>query len=303
MRKYLKAKGDLPKQSLTCGMPINIRTEEDKDKPGNIVTLASLNMHSDVADPLKRVRAVHASAMFTKAYQNAIGAHIMADVAESIPAGITALGTRAAGAAGLMDKLPVNTVVTNVPGPQVPFYMAGAKVVEFQCAGIILDGLGIFHSVNSYCGNFAITVLADRKMLPDPAFYEQCLRQSYDEHIAAATKGGRAKVPTKPAVTIARAKKTVAKTKPKRAKTKQTKAKQTKTKQTKTKQTNASTAKPVPAKAKVIDISLARSRATETDNSAWAASLRKIQSAKLGTRKVGAVDAVKFAGRKAARRK
>jgi WS/DGAT/MGAT family acyltransferase len=187
MRKYLQSKGELPEQSMTTGMPINIRTEADKDTPGNVVSLASLNMHSDIDDPLQRVHAIHASAIFTKAYHNAIGAHIMSDVAESIPAGITALGTRAASAAGLMDKLPVNTVVTNVPGPQVPFYMAGAKVVEFQCAGIVLDGLGLFHSVNSYCGKFAITVLADRHMMPDPEFYEQCLRDSYDEHIAAAS--------------------------------------------------------------------------------------------------------------------
>jgi diacylglycerol O-acyltransferase / wax synthase len=205
MRRYLKSKGELPEQSMSAGMPINIRTEADKDKPGNVVTLASLNMHSDIAEPLRRVHAIHASAVFTKAYQNAIGAHIMSDVAESIPAGITALGTRAASAAGLMDKLPVNTVVTNVPGPQVPLYMAGAKVIEFHAVGIILDGLGIFHSVNSYCGNIAITLLADRLMMPDPAFYEQCLRDSYEEHIAAATGGARLKKPAKGAAKVATA--------------------------------------------------------------------------------------------------
>jgi WS/DGAT/MGAT family acyltransferase len=187
MRTYLNEKGELPEQSMITGMPINIRTEADADKPGNVVSLTSLNMHSNIADPLQRVHAIHASAIYSKAYHNAMGAHLMSNVAESIPAGITALGTRAASAAGLMDKLPVNTVVTNVPGPQVPFYMAGAKVVEFQCVGIVLDGLGLFHSVNSYCGNIAITVVADRNMMPDPDIYEKCLRNSYNEHIFAAS--------------------------------------------------------------------------------------------------------------------
>ena len=186
MRRYLDSKGELPEQNMTTAMPINNRSEAEKNLPGNVLTMAMLNMHSTIVDPLERVKAIHASAGFSKAYSNAIGARIMSQVAESIPAGISALGIRVAGAAGLMDNLPVNTIVTNVPGPQVPLYMAGAKVVEFHAVGILIDGLGLFHSVNSYCGRAAITVLSDRHMLPDPAFYEQCLIESYEEHLAAA---------------------------------------------------------------------------------------------------------------------
>ena len=188
MRRYLDSKGELPDQNMTTAMPINNRSDAEKDLPGNVLTMAMLNMHSTIADPLERVKAIHASAMYSKAYSNAIGARIMSQVAESIPAGISALGIRVAGAAGMMDNLPVNTIVTNVPGPQVPLYMAGAKVVEFHAVGILIDGLGLFHSVNSYCGRAAITVLSDRDMLPDPAFYEQCLMDSYEEHLVAAAK-------------------------------------------------------------------------------------------------------------------
>jgi diacylglycerol O-acyltransferase len=187
MRRYLDAKGELPTQSMTSIMPMNVRTEAERDKPGNVVSLASLNLHSDIADPLERLRAIHASAFFSKTYHNAVGARVMSNVAESIPAGITSLGARVAGAAGLIDKLPGNTIVTNVPGPQQPLYLAGAKVVEFHAVGALLDGLGLFHAVNSYCGRIAITVLADRRMMPDPAFYEQCVRESYAE-LRAATE-------------------------------------------------------------------------------------------------------------------
>ncbi len=193
MRRYLDAKGELPEQSMSTAMPVNNRTESEGNLPGNVLTMSMLNMHSNIQDPLERVKAVHSSAVFSKAYSNAIGARVMSEVAESIPAGITALGVRLAGAAGLMDNLPVNTIVTNVPGPQVPLYMAGAKVVEFHAVGILIDGLGLFHSVNSYCGMMAITVLSDREMLPDPEFYEQCFRKSYEEHLAGAAKLGKGK--------------------------------------------------------------------------------------------------------------
>jgi len=184
MRRYLSAKNELPEQSMTTIMPINIRTEADRDTPGNVVAITTLDMHSDIADPLQRLKAIHDSATYSKAYHNAVGARIMSDVAQSIPAGIMSLGARAAALAGLA-KLPANTIVTNVPGPQAPLYLAGAKVIEFYAVGALLDGLGLFHAVNSYCGKISFTVLADRRMLPDPAFYEQCLRESYEEVLQA----------------------------------------------------------------------------------------------------------------------
>ncbi len=212
MRRYLLAKDHLPEQSMTTVMPINIRTEADRNAPGNVVSITTLDMHSDIIDPLQRLRAIHESAIYSKAYHNAVGARIMSDVAESIPAGIMSAGARAAASAGVM-KIPANTIVTNVPGPQVPLYLAGAKVIEFHAVGILLDGLGLFHAVNSYCGNISFTVLADRKMLPDPAFYEECLRASYAELVQAVAV---ATAKASPPVTAAKTTVAAAKRRPRR---------------------------------------------------------------------------------------
>jgi diacylglycerol O-acyltransferase len=73
-----------------------------------------------------------------------------------------------------------NTVVTNVPGPQVPLYMGGAKLVKSLGAGPCMDGLGLFHPVTSYNGEIAISFQACRELMPDPHFYEQCLRESFE---------------------------------------------------------------------------------------------------------------------------
>jgi WS/DGAT/MGAT family acyltransferase len=52
MRRYLIAKNDLPEQSMTTIMPVNMRTEAEKDAPGNLVSMAALDMHSTIADPI-----------------------------------------------------------------------------------------------------------------------------------------------------------------------------------------------------------------------------------------------------------
>jgi hypothetical protein len=111
------------------------------------------------------------------------------------PAMVSGIATRLYSRLGLANQLSpmFNTVVTNVPGPPVPLYMAGARMVTSCGLGPVMDSMGLFHAVTSYCGEIRITVTACREMLPDPAFYADCLKQSIDEYIAlgeAAVSGG-----------------------------------------------------------------------------------------------------------------
>ena len=78
--------------------------------------------------------------------------------------------------------------ITNVPGPQVPLYNTGARVVANYGTGPILDGMGLFHAITSYCGDFAISATSCRLMVPDPDFYRQCLFDTYQELKDAAEK-------------------------------------------------------------------------------------------------------------------
>ncbi|MGJ8687238.1 MAG: wax ester/triacylglycerol synthase family O-acyltransferase, partial [Spongiibacteraceae bacterium] len=185
MRRYLEAKGELPEESLITALPINIHSKVDRDNPGNMVAMSMLDMHSDIEQPLLRLKKIHESAVQSRVYSNAVGANSMSESAVTIPGGIMSAGARVA-ASEDFGAAVANTCVTNVPGPVVPLYMAGAKLVEFHGLGVLLDGLGLYHSVNSYCGRVAITVLADRDMMSDPHFYEQCLLESYEDLCKAA---------------------------------------------------------------------------------------------------------------------
>jgi hypothetical protein len=88
----------------------------------------------------------------------------------------------------------VNTVVSNVPGSQVPLYFAGARLVTFFGGAGVVDGMGLLHGVSSYVGQLIVSVVADRDMLPDPGHYADLLEHSFAELAAAtgATSANRA---------------------------------------------------------------------------------------------------------------
>jgi diacylglycerol O-acyltransferase len=73
----------------------------------------------------------------------------------------------------------MNVVVSNVRGPDVPLYMAGARLVSFAPISIAIDGLGLNVTAFSYDGVMWVCAVACRDMLPDPAFFADCLRRGF----------------------------------------------------------------------------------------------------------------------------
>ena len=82
-----------------------------------------------------------------------------------------------------------NTIVTNVPGAPFQLYMCGAALVDSISLGPLMPNVGLFHivysSVQEKKGTITLSFTADRDMMPDPAFYAQCLQDSFDEVYAA----------------------------------------------------------------------------------------------------------------------
>ena len=82
--------------------------------------------------------------------------------------------------------MPCHVVISNVPGPQFPLYLAGARVHMMLGLGPLLDLMGLFHAVLSGVGLITITFISCREMMPDPAFFATCLREAFGELVSAA---------------------------------------------------------------------------------------------------------------------
>jgi WS/DGAT/MGAT family acyltransferase len=189
LRAYLQDKAELPSESLTAMCPISVRTESDKSTGGNQVSAMVVALNTDIADAASRLREVHAGTQAAKELTNAVGARTMTDISQVVPAAIAALAGRMTATMAIANERispPYNTVVTNVPGPQVPLYMDGARAVAMYGFGMVHDNMGLMNVVNSYCGKIAVSATACRDMMPDPAFYAQCLQNSFDQLKAAA---------------------------------------------------------------------------------------------------------------------
>ena len=190
LRGYLLDKGELPKETLTAMAPISVRQEGEKAALGNLVSAMVVGLGTQIADPLERLRFVHQEAVNSKAMTNAVGAKNLADYSQLIPSGLAGLGARLytrIGAAN-MHAPAFNCVVTNIPGPRVPLYFCGAKMLAMYGTAPVFDSMGLINPVYSYGDTIAVSFTADRDMLPDPDAYAAALRSSFDSLKAAAIK-------------------------------------------------------------------------------------------------------------------
>ena len=204
LRRYLSAKDDLPKQTLTAMAPISVRGKDEKGDMGNQVAamIAPLGTHID--DPAERLAYVNDRTTNSKAMTDAIGARNMTEVSKVSPALYMALGAQLYTRLSLANRGvgPIfTTVVTNVPGPPVPIYSAGARLESMMGLICLTDGMGLAHVVQSYTDEATISFTACRELLPDPEFYVECIRESFEEYrdLASGEQKKPARTPRKPA--------------------------------------------------------------------------------------------------------
>ena len=211
LRKYLLSKGELPATSLIAGAPVSVRSERNSDSSGNQVSLMRITMATDIADPVEQLQAIHHSALQSKTFSNALGASVMMNISEILLPQVLGWGFRAVtlAASRTARPMPCHVVISNVPGPQVPLYLAGARVHLMLGLGPLLDMMGLFHAVLSGAGRITINFLSCREMMPDPEFYKVCLQEAYEElRVAAQRATGAAVAATKTKKKTKRKKKT-----------------------------------------------------------------------------------------------
>ena len=185
LRSYLTDLGELPDHTLKTAVPISVRSENAVADGGNQISMMMTNLGTHIANAGERLIYIASHTKKSKIMSEAVGAQTIMDVSNAMPASLLSAALRTALRMGLTNKL-ANTTITNVPGSPVKMYFSNAELVTNWGIGFLLDGMGTFHTVTSYNGNVMLSVLADRKMMPNPHDYEEALSVSFGELLAAA---------------------------------------------------------------------------------------------------------------------
>ncbi len=188
LRIYLGGKNELPDEPLVALIPISVRGDDDRGAAGNQVATMRATLATDVADPLERLAKIHESTAQSKLLGQAIGARTLVEYSEFLPGGLLGLGTRALLASGLTHRAGpfANVPVTNIPGPQTPWYLAGARMVSSYGTPPVFEGTGLIHLVFSYCGKVSVSTWSCPTVLPDIEVYTDAIRSGFSELAKAA---------------------------------------------------------------------------------------------------------------------
>lgn len=190
MRHYLAAKDELPETSMTAFAPISVREENEKNTMGNQVAGMLVPLGSHLGTAATRLRFVAEESKRAKGLTYDMGARQMSEMSKLAPQPMMNIGMtmfRRLKLANYMKPV-MNTVVTNVPGPPVPIYSAGSKLIGLFGKLCLMDGVRMGHVVHSYVDKVTLAFTADRNAIPDPDFYAKCIQKSFDEHIKALEK-------------------------------------------------------------------------------------------------------------------
>lgn len=187
LRLYLSHKGELPETTLNALVPVSVRGKNEGLNSFNQLSFLFPKIYTDIEDPLERLHAIHLANARAKASHEAMGTTELMDMTQLLPNTVSNLAARTISKYNLLSHIKpfFNTVITNVAGPQIPLYQAGSKLMRFYGTGICWDSVGLFHIVFSYNGNLTISATCCRDMMPDPAFYAQCLQRSFDSLLQA----------------------------------------------------------------------------------------------------------------------
>ena len=188
LRAHLLTSDELPDKPLVAMTPISLRAEMDTG--GNRVSAMLVELATDEADPLDRLRQVHANAVDSKAYTEAVGASRLTDASEVVPYSLATVASRLYSGMHIarFHRPPFNLVITNVPGPRVPLYLGGARLFNVYGMAPVIDGLGLLIVITSYMDHVNISVTAAHTVLPNPDPLLGYLRSAYRE-LHGATVG------------------------------------------------------------------------------------------------------------------
>lgn len=169
LRAWMLARDELPTDPLVAMVPISVRDEPAGGQGGNRVSAMLTSLATDAADPAERLHRISGGTESGKRQHDAIGATTLTDWTEFAAPAVFSRAARLYSSTRMADRhRPLfNLVISNVPGPQVPLYMRGARSLALYPMGPVIDGGALNITVMSYLGHLYVGLVGCRETVPD----------------------------------------------------------------------------------------------------------------------------------------
>ena len=167
LREYLLRHDCLPDEPLRAMVPVSIRTGLEEDPWTNRVSSIIAELPTNCGDPLERVSLCKAAMNEAKQQLDLVPADAIMEASDVTSPVIATAAVRLM--ARLSDRItmPINVVISNVPGPREELYFAGAKLDHYIPVSTISNGIGLNITVHSYGDRLDFGLVADRELVPD----------------------------------------------------------------------------------------------------------------------------------------
>jgi WS/DGAT/MGAT family acyltransferase len=182
MNRYFADEGFVLDEPMLAAVPVSIRPEGNTEL-SNQVSIARMSLATTIKDPLERLQAINASSTYTKTMMSDVKAIIPTDFpsigAPWLVSSIASTLTRAR----VVNSLPpfANVLISNVPGPNITLYFAGAKQVSTYPVSIPYHGMGLNITLQSYNGWLDFGVISCQKLMPDVSELAQHMKDAHGE--------------------------------------------------------------------------------------------------------------------------
>jgi diacylglycerol O-acyltransferase / wax synthase len=163
LRHYLSSRGELVDDLVVRAMvPVSVRDDTERMLLGNRVSAVVADLPVGEPDPVARLRAVHEQMKDLKERRQAVAADAIMSLADYAPPTLLSLAARL-----VPFQRTVNLGVTNVPGPQVPLYCMGARMLEAFPFVNVIDNVALIVAILSYDGQLGFGLCGDRDAMAD----------------------------------------------------------------------------------------------------------------------------------------